>query len=178
MTANSLEGDREKCLAAGMDDYVSKPVKPNAILAAVGRFQETRSGEAIGEDDSSQESAGRNSPIDLSLLEGFRQFDEDGENLLLRLIDVFLENTPKLIAAARSAIERKDADAAARAAHTLKGSCSNFGAERLMKAAGALEMAGTQGDVAQLAELLSLLETEYYHVRIALERERCAPTPT
>jgi len=171
MTANSLEGDREKCLAAGMDDYISKPVKPDALLGALGRLKEMREARELAESHAPSD------VVDLSMLAAFRDFDDNGENLLCKLIDVFLENSPKLIGEARAALHVRDAAGVGRAGHTLKGSCSNFGAERLRKACFELEEAGVQGDLRRIPELLASVEREFNTVRLALERERLVPTP-
>lgn len=193
MTANSLEGDREKCLAAGMDDYVSKPVKPSDIGAALQRYFE-RMGEGTShtseppprvlplpspaarvvpsEAEFLPEPVFTQGAIDLSLLAGFREMEEEGDNLLNQLIDVFLENSPKLIEEAREAIKANAAPVLARAAHTLKGSCSNFGAAQLSATCERLEQIALQGALAQAPRLLDDVEKEYACVRVALERER------
>ncbi len=173
MTANSLEGDRDKCLAAGMDDYVSKPVKPDNLARALGRFVGTlpeaplvRSVEPLEHDD----------VIDPSALASFREMDDQGEDLLGTLIETFLKNTPLVIGEANAAIARHSAPQLERAAHTLKGSCSNFGAERMRAACLRLELAAHQGGLENAAEMLAAVELEFASVRIALEREAAVCT--
>jgi PAS domain S-box-containing protein len=169
MTANSLEGDREKCLAAGMDDYVSKPVKPENIVAALQRYRDTVQIENELREDNSVPA------IDLSLLNGFRDLEEDGESLLSKLIAVFLENSPKLLSDCRSALNDHSSPQLALAAHTLKGSCANFGAERLRRCCQNLEQTANEGNLERAAEELASVEKEFNYVRVALERE--CPVP-
>jgi PAS domain S-box-containing protein len=167
MTANSLEGDREKCLAAGMDDYVSKPVKIDTLQAAIDRYRD------IKEIEESLREPGGPAVIDLSLLSSFRDMGgDDSCNLLAQLIDVFLENTPKVLREARTALEQRGTPQLARAAHTLKGSCSNIGAERLREACRVLEQAANSGSLPGAGELLDKVEKEFTFVRVALEKER------
>ncbi len=169
MTANSLEGDREKCLAAGMDDYLSKPIKPNDLSGALSRFAvplppaaPTETGAVAG-------------TIDARVLDGFRDLDgEGGEQLLESLIATFLENTPLVLSEARAAAARRAAPELERAAHTLKGSCSNFGAERMRVACQRLEQAAQEGALGGATELLNEIETEFASVRLALEHELTA----
>jgi PAS domain S-box-containing protein len=167
MTANSLEGDREKCLAAGMDDYVSKPVKTDDLQAAIDRYLGIR----VVEREVSEHTGP--APIDLQSIAGFRGMDGgDGEDLLVHLIDVFLANTPRVLAEARAAILAHASPQLARAAHTLRGSCSNFGAERMRLACKELEDFANGGVIEGAAELLGAVEREFNYVRMALERER------
>lgn len=173
MTANSLEGDREKCLAAGMDDYVSKPVKPENLKAALQRFRSIRDVEREMRDANG---SGKTA-LDLSLLDSFRDLDANGDgSIFTQLIDVFLDNSPKLLADAQSALTQHTSPQLARAAHTLKGSCSNFGAERLRDACQELETAAGISDLDHATTLLSQVEREFEYVRSALEKERIAST--
>jgi two-component system sensor histidine kinase/response regulator len=165
MTANSLEGDREKCLASGMDDYVSKPVKPENLAAALQRYRDNVEVEAALREDSSVPA------IDLSLLNGFRDLEEDGESLLSKLIGVFLENSPKILTDCRRSLTANASPQLALAAHTLKGSCANFGAERLRRSCQHLETAANEGNLESAAEVLATVEKEFNYVRVALERE-------
>jgi len=169
MTANSLEGDREKCLAAGMDDYVSKPVKIENLQAAIDRF--------LGIRDLQQDvrDGGATAPIDLGTIESFRGLEDNaGDDLLAKLIDVFLENTPRVLTDARAALVANSTPGLARAAHTLRGSCSNFGAERMRVACRELEDFSNRGVIEGSEELLAAIEREFSYVRIALERARPA----
>ena len=180
MTAHSLEGDREKCINAGMDDYVSKPVKPEMLQAALDRYVGRSSGGAAaapveatpivpGDNEAAAEA------VDLRALDGFRELDNAGSSgILTQLISVFLENTPIVLAEARSALARKSAPQLARAAHTLKGSCSNFGAHRLRAACERLEKAATINSLASAEQMLAAIEREFSGVRAALESELTA----
>jgi len=109
--------------------------------------------------------------VDLSLLNGFRDLEEDGESLLSKLIGVFLENSPKLLTDAHKALRDHSSPQLALAAHTLKGSCSNFGAERLRAACQQLETIANEGKLEIAPATLANVEKEFNYVRVALERE-------
>jgi len=148
---------------------VSKPVKPEKLQAAIDRFtglkaveRETRETGAVG-------------AIDLKIIAGFREMDIEGEeSILAKLIDVFLENTPRVLLEARAAVAKRMSPQLERAAHTLKGSCSNFGAERMRKACETLEAVARGGELERAEELINLIEKEFEYVRLALEHERPA----
>ena len=167
MTANSLEGDREKCLNAGMDDYVSKPVKPELLQAAIRRFTGLR---AVDEGNREIIVTGI---IDPNVIAGFREMEAEGEESILgKLIDVFIENTPRVIEDARGALAKRMSPHLERAAHTLKGSCSNFGAERMRAACERLEHAARGGNLENAAGMIKEIDNEFELVRLALEHER------
>ena len=167
MTANSLEGDRDKCLAAGMDDYVSKPVKPEDLIGALSRF----AGQPPTARAVAPESAAH-AAVDPAMLAGFREMGgPGGQNLLASLIATFLENTPLVLREAHTALARGAAPEIERAAHTLKGSCSNFGAERMRAACQRLELAAQKGMPGDAAAMLAAIGREFALVRQALERE-------
>ena len=106
---------------------------------------------------------------------GLRELDSDGDGgILASLIDTFLDNTPRILADARSAIAAKDAGELRRSAHTLKGSGSNFGAARLCDACARLEHLASGTALSGAPALLSEIEREFDCVRIALECERPA----
>ena len=170
MTANSLEGDREKCLAAGMDDYLSKPVKPADLLGALGRFAGLAPAAPVPAPR--PKAAAPTGIVDAGTLAGFREIGGDGgENLLESLIATFLDNCPLVLREAHAALTRAAAPELERAAHTLKGSCSNFGAERMRAACQRLEQAARAGAGPDTAAMLAEIEREYALVKLALERE-------
>jgi PAS domain S-box-containing protein len=172
MTAHSLEGDREKCLAAGMDDYVSKPVKRESVKAAIDRYLHRRGQTVVVQEPIIPAAIDPAEFIDPAALDGFRQFDtDDGPSLLTQLIEVFLENTPILLRDLRVALAKGAAPDLMRVAHTLKGSCSNFGAHRLRADCLRLEQLAETGSLEGAEILLQEIERTFEGVRQALERE-------
>jgi CheY-like chemotaxis protein len=166
MTAHSLAGDRERCLAAGMDDYVSKPVRVDELNAAIERCIGLRSITKNGSD------APWDAALDGSILDSFRELEADsGQSIITGLITLFLENTPTVFAEAQDALESKEAPRLSRAAHMLKGSCSNFGAYRLQKVCALLEQTANDADLDKARGILADAEREFGYVRIALEHE-------
>jgi signal transduction histidine kinase/CheY-like chemotaxis protein len=150
MTAHAMKGDRERCLAAGMDGYVSKPLEANELFKTV---------ENLAAPTTAVESPASTEPrsvcfdYDVALRRAGGDVD-----LLRELIELFLQQCPELMAAIRGAIAAQDAAALARATHTLKGSVGNFGPSLVVDAALALEEAGKAGNLANCGETFEQLE--------------------
>jgi two-component system, sensor histidine kinase and response regulator len=151
MTANAMTGDRELCLAAGMDDYVSKPVRVDELRAVLERAHITRAAKS--------ECTGATSAESLAALRALQ--GDDGGDLLSEVIPLFISNGPQLLSAARSALDKNDAIALAEAAHSLKSSGAQFGAHRLTDLCGRLEAAGRSGRVEGARETLEAAEAEF-----------------
>ena len=164
MTAHAMEGDREKCLAAGMDHYVTKPIEQRKLFEAVESFGKPALPEAAAN-------------MNANVTDNNLSFDPavvlervDGDRELLREIGgLFLQDAPRLLADIRNAVIRADALALEHAAHTLKGSVGNFGARLAFDTAMALEQMGRQGDFARAHESFALLEQQVNLLGPALE---------
>ena len=153
MTAHALEGDRERCLRAGMDDYLSKPLRSQDLDAVIERWVRVAATDGTAE-------AGP--LIDEARV---RSFNVDYRSMAEELWTVFYEATPPLIGELRDAVERGDADECRRLAHKLKGSSETVGATRMATLSKALE----QGDGDGLA-VVEELETAYDRTRDELLR--------
>jgi DNA-binding response OmpR family regulator len=172
MTANAMEGDRERALEAGMDDHVPKPVKPEVLEAALKRWVdkgatesgETHSGHSYGPAKAPRE--GVEPPLDRDMLE--RLLELGGPELFSDLAETFLRDAPVRLAELRRAVEAGDADLVQRSAHALRGSSGSMGATQMAQFCAGLQDAGARGDLEQSIGLLGRLEAEFGRVRPAL----------
>ena len=136
MTAHALKGDRERCMAAGMDGYIAKPIRPQEMFHAIENLNPR------------QESAAAEPETDLlNRQEVLYRFDDDME-LLREAVQDFLEECPKRLAALRDALACGDCQSVERLAHALKGSVGNFSARHAIDAAQKLETIGREGKAA------------------------------
>ena len=176
MTANAMQGDREQCLAAGMDDYVAKPVRREDLAAVLARWQSDcagSSGERLA--SPSEERENEAASVDLAVLTELQQLDDTGE-LFTTLITHFLDDTPQRVAVMQAAFVRRDATALAEAAHVLKGSSGTLGATRMQQLCGELQTLGRTNELTQVSDRLVQLEAECLLVRAALRREQARVT--
>jgi CheY-like chemotaxis protein len=150
MTAHAMKGDRERCLAAGMDGYVSKPLEADELYRIV---------EYLAAPKCSAESIVSAKP-DAACFDyevALRRAGGDVD-LLREMMDLFVQQCPELITAVRGAVAAEDPAALARAAHTLKGAASNFGASLVLAEAQALEEAGLAGNLTNCRSSVERLE--------------------
>ena len=176
MTAHAMKGDRERCLEIGMDDYVSKPIRPDDLFKAIGQL--TGSPAVAGNGDtaapqaepSATEPRAEPAPAPEAILDMETALARvDGEKKLLKEIaGLFLKDSATLLSDMKSACARRDAKALERAAHRLKGSVGNFGAASVVEAAWKLEMAGKNGDLNQAGSACATLEEEMARLTPAL----------
>ena len=170
MTANALGGDRERCIEAGMDDYISKPVKKETLRAAIERWTVDRGASDSDGEQGPDDSGG---VIDLSVIAELRRLRSATDpEFFNHLMDLFIQETPQRLAAIGAAIEGEDPAKLAQQAHALKGSCAQLGARRMAGLCGILEEQGRAGSVSAGQALFSGLEEEFASVRKALEREK------
>jgi two-component system sensor histidine kinase/response regulator len=154
MTAHAMKGDREKCLAKGMDGYVSKPLQARELFAVVeGLVQE-----AAGEHPES-------SPFDLAAALERTAGDEE---LLRELAEVFCTAAPEMMTEIHHALERNDARKVGDATHAFKGAVGSFGASTAFDTAFKLETAARQGDLPGCVLLYGQLQEEMRRLLPAL----------
>jgi two-component system sensor histidine kinase/response regulator len=172
MTAHAMSGDKERCLEAGMDAYVSKPLRPNELVATVDRV--LRSGVVSGSsrtiDALSRQSSGSRSVAlnPAALLAGF-----GGNTKVLReVIDMFLVDGPAHLTALRRALEAGDGEALSATAHALKGSVGLFVQTGAFETARQLERTARTGDLQSAGSLIASLETDMRALDTALRALR------
>ena len=162
LTASALRDERDKGLAAGMDDYLAKPVRREELAAVLV--------EAGGRAEPDAAPAGGNGlAIDETRLAELRDLlGDDGMETVTALVDSYLDDGPRLIANAVDALGRGDTEALVRSAHTLRGSSGAVGAMAMAELAGALETMARSGDHTGLDVLVAQLEPELARARAGL----------
>jgi CheY-like chemotaxis protein len=157
MTANVMAGDREKCVAAGMDEYVGKPLQEEELRAALERVS-VKAARPFSEDV-------------------LRQLRLSSGDVFPELIDLLAGSAPAAIAGMRHALEQSDLVGLAAAAHSLKGECGNFGAAPLYALCTRIEQAGHDGGTDGAAHLIDSAGEELQRLLAALQEWRSSEVP-
>ncbi|HCE44805.1 MAG TPA: hypothetical protein DET40_14790 [Lentisphaeria bacterium] len=161
MTAHALKDDRAKCLEAGMDDYVSKPVNPGELANAISR-QISGSPVSFGTDTVNRmKKEKRTVNPDIFNIDALLERVFDDKDLLNELIDLFFKDTPVLISSLKTHYRAGDIKQVQNTAHAIKGMSGNFSAENLQKTAFQLEQACKAGDSAKAGLLIDTVEMEF-----------------
>ena len=151
MTANAMDSDRQMCLDAGMDGYLSKPVRIEALEKEL-----VRSSENIGQ------------IVDFSVLSRFGEMTGSGSEAVRELVAIFAEETPPALQQIRADIAARRRQGINILAMQLANACANFGAERMKLLCSSLQAAGKSGDFAMADEFVNRLEAEFKVVKSTL----------
>jgi CheY-like chemotaxis protein len=163
MTANALPGDRERCIAAGMSDYVTKPVRPGALASALRQKYD-------GAPDGSERS-GITDVLDAQVLEDLRMLEEtSGATLIADLAASFRTDVPARIAELRAASVAADVATVRSIAHRLRGSAGAVGANRVFVSATEIETRASTLSAAAMAPLIEQLAKEARRAIDAFDR--------
>jgi two-component system, sensor histidine kinase and response regulator len=174
MTALAMKGDEERCIAAGTDGYLSKPISPEQLDGALESYVHRRS------DDIRLKTNSNHSPVPIvNAAELLQRIDGD-RSLLAELVEILRKDYPGQLCGARESIARGDAQGLERVGHALKGALDNLSATGASSFAAELESMGRCGNLALAGPKLMALENEMYQVietldELSLERESSKP---
>jgi len=166
MTAHAMPGDRERCLDAGMDGYIPKPIDPKSFTHTLEAAVFPSSTVAAGERATTSAEEKTDGAIDEDKL--LARFDGN-RKLLQSLIKTFRQDCPKMMARIRGALSARDPRALAQAAHGLKGSVGNFGNSSAFETAREIEKTGREGKLDGTWELYATLEDDVARLLPALQ---------
>jgi CheY-like chemotaxis protein len=166
LTANAMQGDKEECLKAGMDDYISKPIRLEHLVQALSKCHSKLDSKEL------TDSLLLSTPIDAKTLQSFaKNLGKNAAKMLAQLINCYLAESPILMQAMQTAVTNGEPTQLQRAAHTLKASSATLGATHLANLCKEMEYMGRNQDLTEASSKLLSIETEYERVKVALQME-------
>jgi len=180
MTAHAMQGDRERCLEAGMNDYVTKPVSPQALAEVLDKWLPKKTApptkQATPRPEDTPPVSAQEPETSVFDRAGMMARMMDDEDLARTVAEGFLEDIPRQIEALRGYLDAGDAPGAERQAHAIKGASANVGGERLRGVAFEMEKAGKAGDLDVVKARMADLEAQFNALKEAMTKEQCTTT--
>ena len=187
-------GDREVCLAAGMDDYISKPIQLQELAEALSKCSRQKSSEFISTGkqgkvmslelqlsqnilQSEQNQTLKTDKIDAKILQSLQNMLQGDRVAFVELIECYLTETPRLVQDISTAITTQNAQTLLNSTHQLKSSSASVGAITLAQLCKVLEAQGYSSKLESSLKLISQLHQEYEQVKAALEQELAKEIP-
>jgi CheY-like chemotaxis protein/HPt (histidine-containing phosphotransfer) domain-containing protein len=175
MTAHAMQGDRDKCLEVGMDDYVSKPVSPQALAEVLEKWLPRKTGAKVEPAPVTPDKGPipAMSEAEMPVFDRASMMDRmmgDAE-LAQTVVEGFIEDMPRQISALRGYVEAGDVKGAERSAHTIKGASAIVSGEALRLTAVEIEKAAKAGDMEAVKAWIAELESEFDRLKQAMSEE-------
>ena len=161
MTAHAMQGDREMCLKAGMNDYVPKPVDSRSLARVLAQYLPAEPARAQ-QAHAQEEPASAPAPVEIAQIQETADGDKDFER---ELIELFVSDNEERLKALEALVASRDAEAIRREAHTIKGASASAGATGMREIAARLEHVDPRKELAQASRLLEELKAEFEQVR-------------
>jgi CheY-like chemotaxis protein/HPt (histidine-containing phosphotransfer) domain-containing protein len=169
LTADVSKGARAKSLSAGMDDHITKPLNPQELAAALGRWLrrvDELESQAVAAQPRAEGAAGH------IALDGLRELERTGApGLVKKITDLFLLDTPRQLTDLRDSVQNGDSVRLVKVAHTLKGSAANLGAREMVRICAELQVLGEAENISIAPSLVADLESQFGSVRDAILSE-------
>jgi len=173
MTAGVMQGDREQCLAAGMNDYLPKPIDPRIMANVLEKWLRKDADKGKGKHIDGQDTPTHGTHMSLPIFDkaGLLSRLMNDEALAQEIIQTFLEDMPKQMNALNASLKAGDVSGAERQAHTIRGASANVGGEALRAAAFEMEKTAHASDLDATKGLMAALETALRRLKDAMEKQ-------